>query len=83
MDQPNSPGPWNECVLARTGASGGLEFVGTTRRAAALLANKWPSDGPAFRTAVQTCNDVLRSWLPTYLARISFEEAVREASLSP
>jgi hypothetical protein len=74
-------GPWNECVVARTRKDGELQFIGTAKRAATLLAGDWPVKGRAFEAAVAACNDVLKGWSPTYLARIAFEEAVKEAGL--
>lgn len=75
------PGPWNVCVLARTGKNGALEFIGTAEEALRKLKSNWPRPGPAFALAVESCQDVVRSWAPSYLARIAFEEAVREAGL--
>lgn len=75
-------GPWNECVIVRTAGEGRLEFIGTSKRAADLLAGGWPVKGPAFEAAVASCSDVLKGWSPTYVARLAFERAVREAGLS-
>ncbi|MBB3315680.1 hypothetical protein FHT77_001545 [Rhizobium sp. BK181] len=75
------PGPWNVCVLARTGKNGALEFIGTAEEALRKLKSNWFRPGPAFALAVESCQDVVRSWAPSYLARIAFEEAVREAGL--
>jgi len=77
-----SPGPWNVCVLVRSAEHGGFEFVSSARQALARLADRWPVRESAYRHAVATCGDVLKSWSPSYLARIAFEDAVREAGLS-
>ncbi len=76
------PGPWNVCVLMRTGRDGAVEFVGTAKEALAKLRKDWPIRGPGFARAIETCQDAVRNWSPSYLARIAFEEAVREAGLA-
>ncbi len=76
-----SPGPWNVCVVVRRTENVGMTFVSTAKHAALLLANEWPVKGPAFQDAVSVCAEVMKSWSPTYLARIAFDEAVKEAGL--
>jgi hypothetical protein len=75
-------GPWNECVLVAARPDGGVEFVSTAKQAAAMLCDKWPAKrGPAFQEAVAACNEVMQSYAPSYLARVAFESAVKEAGL--
>lgn len=74
-----SPGPWNVCVLTRTGKHGAVEFIGTAADALERLRNNWPQPERAHRNALESCQDVVRGWAPTYLARMAFEEAVKEA----
>ncbi|MBP1887493.1 DUF982 domain-containing protein [Sinorhizobium mexicanum] len=77
-----SAGPWNECVVVRSG-EGGLAFVSTTSEALALLQEAWPQRrGPAYHTAVAACEEVLSGHLPAYVARITFLDASREAGIA-
>nr|WP_081647251.1 DUF982 domain-containing protein [Rhizobium grahamii] len=48
-------------MLARTGKSGALEFIGTAEEALRKLKSDWPRPGPAFALAVESCEDVVRS----------------------
>ncbi|WHO73757.1 DUF982 domain-containing protein [Rhizobium sp. BT03] len=41
----------------------------------------WPRPERAYRHARESCQDVVRGWAPTYVARMAFEEAVKEAGL--
>ncbi|GAA3092796.1 DUF982 domain-containing protein [Rhizobium viscosum] len=76
-----SPSPWNVCVLARTGKHGAVEFIGTAADTLEKLRDNWPRPGRAYRHALDSCQDVIRGWAPSYLARTAFEEVVKEAGL--
>ncbi|EJZ20963.1 hypothetical protein RCCGEPOP_12450 [Rhizobium sp. Pop5] len=68
-------------MLLRTGNHGAVEFIATAEDALAKLHDNWPRPERAYRHAVESCQDVVRGWAPTYVARMAFEEAVKEAGL--
>ena len=74
-------GPWNECVLFSR-PDGKIEFVSTAKQAAAILRDRWVGlRGPAFHSAAAACEEVMRKFAPTYVARVAFELALREAGI--
>ena len=77
-----SDGWWAKPVRVMLGTPSQMRIVASTRDAAECLSDYWPlKRGFAHRTAQEACLTVLAGEELTYVARLAFIEAAREAGI--